>query len=169
MSGRVVLIGLGVGHGFGIWTRTTKGAGKDRETGNDVGVGETNSFGLWPIWSSRSGLLSSTIHFECSRRLLVSLHPCLAGPQPDVGNRSVTMSRQTQDSDLAMREGSAVVSAVAVSWTKRSIASRGHLMRDSEPRKAGELGHRRDACIVRGRGNNRDKRAALAEKARALL
>lgn len=58
--------------------------------------------------------------------------------------------------------------AAAVSWTKRSIASRGHLMRDSELRKAGGLGDRRDAWYE-DEGITGTKRAVLVEKARALL
>jgi hypothetical protein len=93
----------------------TKGAGKDRETGNDVGRARRT-----PLAFGRNDLVGVDVFRRTSTSsLLAASWPrytlawwtatrCPSSPE--------TRSRRSRDSDPAIRQGVAVVPAAAVSW-----------------------------------------------------
>ena len=160
MSGRVVLIGLGVGHGFQIWTRTQKG----RE--------RTERQAMMSGWARRTPLaLAEMVWSEwtcCVDRLLQVFSPLLGLPTPLPGGTATrcpsspeTRSRRNRDSDRCGMEWPYCLRPLLVGCG-RSKATRGHLICVFEPRKAGRMG----GSMVRGRGNDQGETGGSCRKSK---
>jgi hypothetical protein len=105
----------------------TKGAGKDRETGNDVGVGETNSFGL-----GRNGLVGVDVLRRpfASSLLATPWSPYTLAWRDRNPMSVITRNKvKTESRFRSMRHGVAVLPAAAVSrmWEVESHPGSPHL------------------------------------------